>query len=155
MDTKTTETRAPAQQVTHLLLCEAILDALPDRIAAIDERGAIVAANSAWRRSFIPESIGLLPDPIGCRYDDGCRASAIGPADEHADALVAEVERILGGELKAFTYEYPCKSGTGRWYRVEVTPVMQAGVTIVIRHQDITESREAEARRQARLQARP
>jgi PAS domain S-box-containing protein len=123
----------------------AILNALPAHIALLDDQGVILAVNEAWRR-FATANILQSPDFfIGQNYLGACE-SAHGDCAEEAHAVANGIRRVLRGELKEFSLEYPCHSSTEqRWFQLMVTPLSELpGQGAVVMHVNVTERRSAE-----------
>ena len=132
----------------HSLTC-AILDALSDQIAVLDEDGRIVAVNAAWRRRAIDEACGDeagdAPSYLGDNYLDVCRR-ATGPGADGAAAALAGITAVLDGDLPRFSHEYPCHAPTRqRWFSMTVTPLAYGARGAVVAHTDITARRQSEA----------
>src|SRR5471030_2399204 len=132
----------------HSLTC-AILDALSDQIAVLDEDGRIVAVNAAWRRRAIDEACGDeagdAPSYLGDNYLDVCRR-ATGPGADGAAATLAGITAVLDGDLPRFSHEYPCHAPTRqRWFSMTVTPLAYGARGAVVAHTDITARRQSEA----------
>lgn len=107
----------------------AILDALPDHIAVIDQDGLIVAVNRAWCR--FGQRNGLLGGDAwqGRNYLAQCEPG-----------LADEIRALIAGERAPLSLEYPCHSPTEqRWFRLTANPLVygtKAGA--VLSHTDIT-----------------
>jgi PAS domain S-box-containing protein len=123
----------------------AILNALPAHIALLDDHGVILAVNEAWRR-FATANILQSPDfLIGQNYL-GVFEGAHGDCAEEARSVAVGIRRVLRGELKDFSLEYPCHSPTEqRWFKLMVTPLSELpGQGAVVMHVNVTERRSAE-----------
>jgi two-component system, NarL family, sensor histidine kinase UhpB len=123
----------------------AILDALLLNIAIIDEDGAIVAVNKAWRdfaEANHPEPASVCE---GANYLAVCDA-AEGPDGAMAAEFAAALRAMLGGERDGFGLEYPCHSPEAqRWFSAHAT-LMPAGAArrAIVVHELITERKLAE-----------
>ncbi len=101
-------------------------------VAVVDQDGAIVAVNGAWR-AFAGANGG---DPAkvseGANYlavCDGARGDQSGYAAAFAEGLRA----VLSGRVGAFEVEYPCHSPTERrWYVGSVRPSEANGSPLAI-----------------------
>lgn len=120
---------------------QAILDALVDNIAVIDQDGSIRAVNEAWKR-FARENGGsadLSAMDVGVNYLAACKGG-----DSFSEAALAGITGILKGKMAHFTLEYPCHSPTERrWFLMNVTPLAQRNGA-VIAHINITGRKLAE-----------
>ncbi len=133
----------------HLRLNEslrlaAILNALPDNVALLDNQGVIVAVNEAWRsfahaNQFVGSNCG-----VGVNYLGVCDA-ARGAHSLEADESAEGIRRVMSGTSTEFTLEYPCHSETQhRWFLMTASPLNgtpPAGVAI--RHLDMTAEHDA------------
>ena len=123
----------------------AVLDSLSSHIAVIDESGAILFTNRAWRE-FTEANGGDAPKKSeGCDYLAVCDA-AKGRDSEEA-AFSEGIRSVLSGRLQEFTQEYPCHSPTEwRWFIVRVTPLSGGGGSrrAIVSHEDITKRKKAE-----------
>jgi len=121
-----------------------MLDALPEHVAVLDERGVIEAVNEPWRRFAEANGSSAAAVSVGTDYLAVCRrASATG------DAVAAEVVRLLKellfGDRTEFTLEYPChKPGKHRWFTMHARRNLDGARGVVITHVDITERKLAE-----------
>ena len=123
----------------------AILNALPVHIALLDPQGVIITVNEAWRR-FASANVLLGTDfTVGQDYIDVCER-AHGECSEEAREASLGIRKVLSGESKHFSIEYPCHSPTEkRWFRLMVTPLSETqGTGAVVMHVNVTERREAE-----------
>ena len=121
-----------------------VLDGLPGHIAVVDEDGIIRFVNQAWRRFAIANGAGDGDNVgIGASYL-GSTLPARDAGDEHAARAIEGVSKVLSGELRSFTLEYPCHSPTEeRWYVLRVAPLQSHGGAVVS-HQDVTVRRLAQ-----------
>ena len=117
----------------------AILNALPAHIALVDAAGVIISVNDAWRH-FATANVLQRPDfCVGQNYLAVCE-QATGDCSAEAHGAAAGIRRVLAGEAKDFSIEYPSNSPLElRWFRMMVTPLREnerAGA--VIMHVNIT-----------------
>ena len=128
----------PGSDVTGL--CRALLDALPDVIAAISSDGKIVFVNQAWER-FGRENgnPNLLGARVGDDYLSACRDDA-GDSEALAQRARGGITDVLHGARDHFSLEYPCDSpGQKRWFRLYVFPVPGTPGFSALIHREITE----------------
>ena len=126
-------------------LARAALDALSAHIAILDETGAIIATNRAWR-NFAQANPPLLANVgEGANYLAVCD-TARGAGAATAAAFAAAVRAVMRGELKEFSLQYPCHSpGEQRWFNVRATRFSAVGaVRVVVAHENITGRKLAE-----------
>ncbi len=136
------QTAAPARESEQLF--RSIVDALAESVCALDETGAITAANASWRDAV--SSGSLLPPTAaeGTNYLAACEAIT-GPDASNAQALAAGVRAVLRGERQAFSMEYPCAApAQPRWFAVRATRLPGNGPTrLVVAYEDITQYKAA------------
>jgi PAS domain S-box-containing protein len=123
---------------------QAVLDALTQHIAVLDEQGTIIAVNAAWRQFAVDNDMRAEGDGLGTKYLHACATAASTYAEE-APAVLAGIHAVLAREREEFTLTYPCHSpAERRWFRVRVSRFRGDGpVCIVISHEDITAHIEA------------
>jgi PAS domain S-box-containing protein len=120
----------------------ATVDALTTEMAILDEGGAIVAVNQAWRQFAEENGQSPLAVGLGVNYLAVCdRAS--GEDAELAAAAARGIRRVMSRERDEFYLEYPCHSPqTERWFAMRVTRFGSEGVTrFVVAHENITARR--------------
>ncbi len=119
----------------------AVLDAIADHIAILDEKGIIRRVNASWRR--FAEANGAEPAAVG----EGVDYLAAG-AEESEDAARAGagIRSVLAGERPLFSIEYTCHSeNERRWFIMRATPLsgedggQRRVAGAVICHHEITE----------------
>jgi two-component system, NarL family, sensor kinase len=134
-------------------LLRSALDALSAHVAVLDETGAIIAVNEAWRSFAAASGYVGADDGVGANYLQVCEASAA--ASEDAARTAQALRQIISGTRSSFRMEYPCTGPDGlRWFQLRVTSSKAAPVRrVVIAHEDITDVKRAEASL-ARLNAR-
>jgi len=125
----------------------ATVEALSEHIAVLDERGAVVAVNRAWRDFARANSAATEALCEGANYLAVCDRARGAEADDAA-RIAAGLRAVIGGEVDEFSLEYPCHSPTRqRWYIARVTRFkVDGGVRAVVTHADITERKLAEQR---------
>ncbi len=117
------------------------VNALSAHIAILDETGAIIAVNDAWRK-FSNQNAPPNKDISvheGVNYISICQ-NACGPRSAEATPMVAGIRAVMNGELSEFSLEYPCHSPTERrWYNARVTRFPGNGAPrVVVAHENIT-----------------
>jgi PAS domain S-box-containing protein len=126
---------------------QAILNAIPARLALVDARGVISFVNEAWQRSAAGNPLQGPADTVGEDYLAICRR-AVDAGFADAPAALTGLLRVLGGKEKNFTLEYPCPVGEDmRWFRLLITPLREnSRAGGVVMHTDITARRLAESK---------
>lgn len=124
----------------------AMLEALVEQVAVVDQNGTIVYVNPAWIR--FGEDNGIPTQTIwpGVNYLEICRAAK---GDRIAQRVAQSVERVLLGQSgNSATVEYPCHSPTAqRWFLMRVTRMTtHLGRFAVVVHENITRRKLAELR---------
>lgn len=132
----------------------AILNALPAHIAMIDAEGSIISVNDSWHR-FAAET--LLQGPgsaIGLNYLDMC-GSARGEEPSDTRAVAEGIRKVLRGEIKTFSIEYPRLSPMEeRWFLLTVTTLPDVPPSgAVVMYLDVTAERQSEARARLSVEA--
>src|SRR5215217_3139746 len=100
---------------------EASLDELPEHTAIVDNSGAIVAVNKAWKRFAKDNGAELSKVSEGANYLDVCERSK-GEQSQYAHSFGEGLRSVLSDREERFAMEYPCHSPTERrWFvgRVE------------------------------------
>lgn len=125
-----------------------VLDALDGPACLLDPQAGILVVNAAWRDFAVAN--GALPERTGpgVSYLDCCATAASYGEEEDraaATAVAAGLRRVLSGEQRRFTLDYPCHSpDEQRWFSVHVSPVtLPEGTGAVVRHVDITTRQQA------------
>ncbi len=126
------------------MLAGAVLDALPDATAVVDQQGTIVAVNHTWRMFAADNGGRSEATGVGVNYLELCdRSAAAGCEDAHTAA--AGLRAVLAGKSTQVELEYPCPSPAARrWFLMRVTPIAGAPSTAVVSHVDITRRKMAE-----------
>lgn len=123
-----------------------ILDSLSAHIAVIDRAGRIVGVNEAWE-TFGAENCTeekIAGAGIGQNYLDVCRRAAA--FQEDTKFVLENLEAVLNGDQKEFSFEYPCHSPSEeRWFILQVNR-LQGGGGAVISHINITDRKRAEVK---------
>jgi diguanylate cyclase (GGDEF)-like protein len=122
-----------------------VLDALEDQAVVLDGAGRIVMTNKAWtifaeRNGGDVERIG-----VGVDYIKACHSEQ---DSDHGGELAQKLHRVITGEIRHFTLEYPCHSPTDqRWFMMRAGHLHPQGALIT--HTSITKHRVAELEHQA------
>lgn len=114
-------------------LLQGTMDALSAHIVVLDEQGAIIAANEAWRR------LGADDDRcrMGAPYLTACQATAMA-AD--VAAIAKGLRAVIDGKAREFHTHYVGRrrGGTG-WFQLRATRFDAEGRYVVVAHEDVTE----------------
>jgi hypothetical protein len=99
-----------------------LLDVYPAQVALIDETGAIVIVNRAWREFGFRNGLADPKFGEGSNYLEECeRARARG--ESRACVIAEGIRRVLSGDKDSAGYSYPCHSPKERrWFRLTVVP---------------------------------
>ena len=119
--------------------CQATLDALPERLCIIDDKGVILFVNNAWRR-FADQNPPAPNDYcIGQNYLDACD-NAKGKESDEAMLFARGLRDVLDGTRTTFDLQYPCHTpNEERWFLGHVTPLITSSFSgLVVTHTDIT-----------------
>jgi hypothetical protein len=94
---------------------ELSLDELPEHTAIVDNSGAIVAVNKAWKRFAKDNGAELSKVSEGANYLDVCER-ATGEQSQYAQSFGEGLRSVLSSQEARFAMEYPCHSPTqSRW----------------------------------------
>ena len=119
--------------------CQVTLDALPEHLCVVDEKGAILFVNNAWRR-FADEN-PPAPDNycIGHNYFDACDRAEGKDADA-AMLFARGLRDVLGGTRPLFELQYTCHAPEEeRWFVGRASSLAaDSTARAVITHTDIT-----------------
>jgi PAS domain S-box-containing protein len=120
-------------------LLQRTMDALSAQIAILDEKGVIIAANSAWRRLS-----GHMGCGVGRNYLAAC--ATIVPDAGQAQKMTAALSAVLEAEQQEALVYYARPADTGSsWFQMRATRFDSAqGLRVVVAHEDITEIKQAE-----------
>ena len=135
----------------------AALNGLSEHIAIIDETGAILAVNAAWRRFATANGADVAGVCEGQNYLRVCEQAA-GQSAEGAAEFARAIRTVLAGEQELYEQEYPCHSpDEPRWFLGRVTRFPGPGpARAIVTHETITQRKLAEQAQQIanrRLQA--
>jgi len=112
------------------------LDSVPQSIAVLDAAGRITLVNKAWR-DFAAANGGAADFYVGEDYGAIC---------DEADGrfarsgLTSQVIRdVIEGRRLSFSEEYECDfPGERRWFRVDVSPMLEGESGALVSHSDVT-----------------
>ncbi|MES2571917.1 MAG: PAS domain S-box protein [Verrucomicrobiota bacterium] len=127
-----------------------ILNALPARIALLDQEGTILTVNDRWQNFAGGNAIGGSDSIVGQNYVEICvGARGEGAGDAHEAA--AGIRAVLSGAAAGFLLDYRSHSATEHhWFRLRVNALGDVEPRgAVLMHIDITESKLAEEAAQA------
>ena len=124
---------------------DTILNSLSAHIAIIDETGLILQTNLAWRNFASQNRLDIRPEDLKLNYLEICDA-AKGDSAENAHQVAEGIRRVIRGEMKEFTLDYPCHSPEKkRWFYMRATRAFDSRpVRVVISHENITDLKLAE-----------
>lgn len=124
---------------------KSIIDAITEHIVVIDQDGAIVFVNNAWRTFGRQNGHPDHSDWQQMNYLAICDASAVAGERFGAHAA-AGLRKVMASDSELFYLEYPCHSNTeNRWFMMRVSPLPPTDKKLyVISHQNITERKLAE-----------
>jgi len=92
------------------------LDELPEHTAIVDNSGAIVAVNKAWKRFAEDNGAEMSKVSEGANYLEVCER-ATGEQSDDARSFGEGLRSVLSGREERFAMEYPCHSPTERrWF---------------------------------------
>jgi hypothetical protein len=118
---------------------ELSLDELPEHTAIVDNSGAIVAVNKAWKRFARDNGADLSKVLEGANYLEVCER-AKGEQSQCAHSFGEGLRSVLSSREERFAMEYPCHSPTERrWFvgRVERFTDADSPMALVA-HENVT-----------------
>jgi len=116
-----------------------IIESLPEHIAVMDQSSRIVFVNRAWKIFADQNDLNMEKYGVGQNYIDLCE-KATGAGSEQADEIAGQLRKLLAGEIKSFSIDYPCHApDQQRWFRLNGTyfTINNARWAVVI-HENIT-----------------
>lgn len=124
-----------------------MLDGLQAHVCLVDETGAILMVNRAWRAFAQVNGGDPSATAVGVNYLHVCNA-AVGDGAPDASAFLKGLRQVLRGERGHFEMEYPCHSPSQLgWFLASACLLQAPGPRrVVVAHQPMTERRLAEAR---------
>jgi diguanylate cyclase (GGDEF)-like protein len=128
---------AIATQSSSALSLQAVIDAIADEIAVIDQRGLITMVNAAWNRFATANGGDPANVGVGVDYLRLCEQDA-----KSMIGVAIALRELLAGKRRYFQMDYPCDAPTmERHYSMRAVR-MEVGVLIV--HKDVTYLRSSE-----------
>ncbi|WP_449246012.1 PAS domain S-box protein [Desulfarculus baarsii] len=126
-------------------LLQSTIDSLSSHMAILDEHGAIIAVNAAWRKFGQSNGFGAQNHGVGENYLEICR-EARGNWSSEAPLVAQAIGDILAGRREFYYLEYPCHGpGEERWFALRMTSFASGGLLrVVMSHENITQRRHAE-----------
>ncbi|MEA5114035.1 MAG: EAL domain-containing protein [Geobacteraceae bacterium] len=121
------------------------LDALPERIAILDEKGCIIAVNQQWK-NFARDNLCVLQNVFeGGNYLEACDAAQSWEA-EFSSAFATGIRSVLRGQRESFSLEYANSPGEeAGWFLGRASCFPGNGPTkVVLVHEEITDLKRAE-----------
>jgi PAS domain S-box-containing protein len=132
-------------------LAQSTIDALSSHVCVLNEAGAILSVNQAWKsfaqanpkRDDADARLDCFGE--GANYLDVCDR-ATGPHSAEAAAFAAGIRSVKEGACEQFSLEYPCHSASEqRWFIGRVTRFLgNRQPRLLIEHINITERKLAE-----------
>ena len=117
-----------------------VIDGLPAYLTVIDENGAIIAANSAFRK-LGAERVGADAYPMGCNLFGVFHGLPGG----RGKALVRGVRSVIAGDAASFSRAYQARDG--EWFRLTAARFQGEGpVRCVVITQSIEDLKRSERR---------
>lgn len=137
---------AEAELRRSMGLLSATLDSLAAAMGILDERGHLLAANSAWTTFLDAENPLVFGLKIGESYNQRC-LNMIG-VDSGLAAVAEGILEVTAGSRQCFVTDYTLESGTGtRYYATTVTLFENDGLRrVLVAHREITERKHGENR---------
>ena len=120
-------------------------NALSASIAILDETGAIVRVNSAWRKFGEQNGLKHAEAGVGLNYLTICD-SASGPNAEEASTVARSIREVIAGQKRETSVEYPAHGPEEkRWFLLRITKFVDGNkLWVVLAHENITERRQAQ-----------
>jgi diguanylate cyclase (GGDEF)-like protein/PAS domain S-box-containing protein len=117
----------------------AMLDAIPAEVAVLDETGAIIAMNEAWRRCAAGPHGYPRRTGIGTDLPAICDAAS----DPAAAEIAAGIRRLLAGTGDALQLDHRWHDAEGeRWFSLCATPFGAGGPRrVLVQREDVTARR--------------
>ena len=155
IETDISERKRQEEQLAEaLVFARSSLDALSAHVAILDDRGVILATNSAWQRFAERNGAGAAIG-IGANYlavcdhcSNGAEADAEGEegCDGDAGKVADGIREVIAHDRDIFELEYPCHSPTKqRWFVVRATRFPEGGPDcVVVAHENVTQRKLAE-----------
>jgi two-component system NarL family sensor kinase len=126
-------------------LLQGTIDALPARVAVLDDAGVVTAVNSAWK-AFTAEGQYCK---VGENYLNHCVRA--GAATRDGSIIARRLRQLRAGRTNDVRHCYPWTiGGDTRWFQMRASRFEVGGAfKIVVAHEDVTEVRHADDERRA------
>ncbi len=122
-----------------------VIDSLSAHTAVLDEHGVILSVNEAWKRFAAENSGDENKVGPGINYLEVCRRSLDSSAGKFSQEAGQGIQSVINGTISSFRLEYSCHSPTvKRWFLMNVLPLRGARKGVVVTHENITETKQAE-----------
>ena len=126
-------------------LMRSTLNALPIRVAVIDNKGLIRYTNQSWERFEADNCLAVGQSNVGSNYLKAIQ-KAVNAGNDKALIVLEGIKDVINARKEEFVLEYDCPaSKQQRWFKMRATPFQESGKT-VITHENITERRLEENR---------
>ncbi|MFP4272203.1 MAG: chemotaxis protein CheB [Halothiobacillaceae bacterium] len=145
--------------ITHFQDAErlqAVIDALPEHIAVLEQDGTIGMVNAAWKRfAKANGDARLVATGPGSNYLEACRRAVEAGDEETAGRAWRGIKSVLEGSQPMFTMVYPCHSPDERRWFVLNVGLIQGGHEFgaVVSHNNVSEWHEQQCQEAAGKQA--
>ncbi len=116
------------------------IDGLPAHAAVLDEHGAILAVNEAWRYFASRNGLREVDAGVGASYVRVCEAQ--GARETEGPAVARAIRRVLQGADEPFRRAYSCHGPErASWFQVEVASLRHGGrVGALVTHVPVDEA---------------
>lgn len=140
-----------AQRRTRELeqVAAAAIDAVSANLCVLDPNGRVLTVNRSWLDYWEQHQTPGCekPYPMDANYLEICE-QAQGPSLEGASQMAQAIRAVSAGEKDREVVEYPChEPGRRRWFNAVVTRFRGEAANLVVVHEDVTERKLAEERR--------
>lgn len=124
-----------------------LIEALPARVAVLDNKGVITATNGQWREFCSLRNLPPDCHQVGSNYLENPELIA-GESPEIGHQLAEDLRKLIEGTGTVSSLVYPCHDARRQsWYRTHFSRIDHEGQHgIVVMHFDVTESVLAEQR---------
>jgi two-component sensor histidine kinase len=138
---KQTEKRLRASEA----FSKGVLNSLTAHIAVLNQEGAILAVNDAWKR-FALENQAEGKDCLGENYLAVCVKGVRLLNDAIAAEALLKIQEVIQRKRDRFSLEYPCHSPEeDRWFSMNVTRFESDGAPyVVVAHENISQLKKAQ-----------
>lgn len=129
-------------------LYRAVLEAMPQAVAILNQHGVIQFHNTAWERLAAVHHTALQSGKLGDNYVALCQQAAEAPAQQAALELLT----LLCGDKSHIQFDYNLPAG--QWFTLNASVLTSLNhMAVVVTHTDITLFKQAEDARHASAQA--